>query len=430
MSGLLQQLYNLADLMIVGQLLGAQSVAAIGSTSSLVGFVLGFSQGITTGMGLIIARLFGARAFKDVKRQFSISCLICGVIAMILMVLSLVYVKQVLLLLGTPLAIFNDARDYILMIFAGIPISMAFNLCANMLRAVGNSRTPLVFLAIAVVINIVLNFVFILAFGMGTMGSALATVISQFAAAVLCGIHMLKNEMMFRFKMPTKLKFKELAAQLTVGIPMGMQFSIIAIGALLVQRALNGLGTTAIASSSVAAKVDQVAMLPLSALGAALGTYIAQNYGSLQYKRILIGIKQTSWISLGIGLFLAVTIIGFSDLLTYLFVPRPSAGLLQLNRLYFRVVTPWYLLLSVLFILRFTLQGLNYNLLPMIAGVVELIMRMIAALLFVNYWGYLGICLAEPLAWGGGLCTLLLWFPTAIRQIKRLVRIEEPGSAG
>lgn len=414
--------------MIVGQLLGQQAVAAIGSTGSLVGFVLGFSQGITTGMGLIIARLFGSRDLKAVQRQFSISCLICAVIAFVLTLLSMVFVGNMLVALGTPSSIYSNARNYILVIFAGIPISMAFNLFANMLRSIGNSRTPLIFLTIAVIVNIILNFIFILAFGLGTSGSALATVISQLVAAVSCGIYMMRNDVVFHFKKPIKLKLTEVGKQLAVGIPMGLQFSIIAVGALLVQRALNSLGTNAIASSSVASKVDQVAMLPMSALGAALGTYIAQNYGSLQYKRILVGIKQTSWISLGIGAFLAISIITFSDMLTYLFISAPSKSLLELNSLYFRVVTPWYILLSVLFILRFTLQGLNYNLLPMIAGVVELIMRMIAALIFVNYWGYFGICLAEPLAWGGGLCTMLFWFPSVIRQIKHLVKVESPGS--
>nr|WP_268871894.1 MATE family efflux transporter [Liquorilactobacillus capillatus] len=425
LSGLLQQLYNFSDIMIVGQLMGANAVAAIGSTASLVGFILGFAQGMTAGMGLLLANSFGAHNPQQVNRRFSLSAVIALFVAFILMLVGVLLAGEILVLLGTPTTILTAAQTYIQIIFAGIPISMAFNFLSNMLRSIGNSRTPLLFLGISSIANIIFNFIFILVFHWGIAGSALATVAAQFISVALCFWYIYRNVPLLYWHKPLNIKFKEINIQLASGIPMGLQFSIIAIGAILVQRSLNQLGTDAIAAFSVASKIDQVSMLPMSALGTALGTYVAQNAGGQKYQRVLAGIKQTFVLSVLMSIVITLMILLSSRQLTYLFISNPKEMLLSLTQTYFRLVTPWYLLLSGLFILRFTLQGLNYNFLPMLAGVIELLMRALAAIFLVSIWGFVGIALSAPLAWLGGSITLLYRFWKAIRRVQQSIALQE-----
>ncbi|KRM95344.1 Na+-driven multidrug efflux pump [Liquorilactobacillus aquaticus DSM 21051] len=427
LSGLLQQLYNFSDIMIVGQLMGKNAVAAIGSTTSLVSFILGFAQGATAGMGLLVANSFGSRNPQQVNRRFGVSALLAMIISLTLMLVGVLLADEILELLGTPANIIVPAQTYISIIFAGIPISMTFNFLSNMMRAIGNSRTPLIFLGISSLVNIVFNFIFILFFHWGIAGSALATVFAQFVSAILCVYHIYRHVPLLYWHKPLHLTFKEIKVQLASGIPMGLQFSIIAIGAILVQRSLNQLGTEAIAAFSVASKIDQISMLPMSALGTALGTYVAQNAGGQKYQRVLLGVKQTFKLSVLISVIITIVILLTSSQLTYLFISTPGQELLNLTRLYFRLVTPWYVLLSGLFILRFTLQGLNYNLLPMVAGLIELLMRALAAILLVGIWGYVGICLSAPLAWLGGIMTLIYRFWKAIRQVDQMAQLQKRG---
>lgn len=428
LSGLLQQLYNFSDIMIVGQLMGKNAVAAIGSTTSLVGFIIGFAQGTTAGMGLLVANSFGSQNPQQVSRRFGVSAILALLIAFILMISGIILADDILKLLGTPSLILVQAQTYISIIFAGIPISMTFNFLSNMLRSIGNSRTPLIFLGISSIANILFNFVFILVFHWGIAGSALATVCAQLISAILCIYHIYRHVPLLYWHKPQHLAFKEIKIQLASGIPMGLQFSIIAIGAILVQRSLNQLGTEAIAAFSVASKIDQLSMLPMSALGTALGTYVAQNAGGQKYQRVLLGIKQTFIVSVMTSIIITLLILLSSSQLTYLFISNPGKELLNLTQTYFALVTPWYVLLSGLFILRFTLQGLNYNLLPMIAGLIELLMRALAAIILVSIWGYVGICLSAPLAWLGGILTLAYRFWRAIRQVRKMSQLQQRGA--
>nr|WP_268871950.1 MATE family efflux transporter [Liquorilactobacillus uvarum] len=427
LSGLLQQLYNFSDIMIVGQLMGKNAVAAIGSTTSLVSFILGFAQGATAGMGLLVATSFGSRNPQQVNRRFGVSAVLISIIAITLTFLGVLLADEILKLLGTPTNIIVPAQTYIRIIFAGIPISLTFNFLSNMLRSIGNSRTPLIFLGISSLINIIFNFVFILFFHWGIAGSALATVFAQFVSAALCVYHIYRHVPLLYWHKPLHLTFKEIKIQLSAGIPMGLQFSIIAIGSILVQRSLNQLGTEVIAAFSVASKIDQISMLPMSALGTALGTYVAQNAGGQKYQRVLLGIKQTFKLSILISVIITLLILLSNGRLTYLFISNPGEKLLNLIRLYFILVTPWYILLSGLFILRFTLQGLNYNLLPMVAGLIELLMRTLAAVILVGILGYIGICLSAPLAWLGGISTLIYRFWKAIRQVEQMAQLKKRG---
>ncbi|WP_452233273.1 MATE family efflux transporter [Loigolactobacillus binensis] len=420
-----QQFYNIADTLIVGQTLGVKALAAVGATGGLSFLIIGFAQGMTTGLSLLTAQRFGAQDFRGVRRSFGVSIVISLVVALVLTVISVTFTRPFLVLMATPNTILPQAVAFIRIIFAGICASMLFNLFSNMLRALGDSRTPLIFLVIASVINIILDFVLIIGFHLGVAGAGYATVTAQIIAGLLCLVYIYRHipylQVQWRdFKWDKKIYWQHLR----MGLPLGFQSSVIAIGAIILQVALNDLGTNAVAASTAASKIDQIATLPMMSLGITLGTYAAQNYGAQAYGRIIKGVRQSLFLSVGFSLVLSVAIILSGRWLVTLFIGHDSA-VLDLAQTYFLVMASGYVFLDILFVMRYTLQGLGYSLIAIIAGFAELLMRALAVFVLVKPFGYAGAAASEPLAWIGSCIVLVITYLRAIRHLRQAEQLRQ-----
>ena len=424
-----QQFYHMADMIIVGQVLGKNALAAVGATGSLIFLILGFAQGLTAGLSIIVAQRFGAQDYRGVKKSFATGIVLSGVVTVILTLFSWFFMRPILVLMQTPAAIIEDSYTFISIIMWGIVASMGFNLLSNVIRAVGDSRTPLVFLIIATIVNIALDVVLIVYFRVGVAGAGIATVSAQAVAGILC-LNYIKRRMpnLQLSRKDFRGIWTEVPAHLKVALPMAFQASIIAIGVIILQSAINGLGTDAVAAQATAGKIDQFATLPMASFGVTMATYTAQNYGARQYQRILTGVRQSLALSVGFSLIGGLTMIVFGQSLVGLFVNQGETEVLRLAQIYFNINGSMYWILAILFIVRYTLQGLGQSMVPTIAGIIELLMRCFAALVLMKSFGFVGAAVAIPLAWVGATIVLLYSYFKAVKRLKHLASAEETTS--
>lgn len=417
-GNLFQQLYSMADTLIVGRTIGVNALASVGCTGSLSFLIIGFAQGLTSGLSIITAQRFGAGDAQGVRKSAAVSALVSAVIAVILTLASTLFARPLLQMMRTPPEIIEDAYRYIVIIFWGIAASILFNLLSNIIRALGDSRTPLVFLIIACVINIVLDFVLILAFKMGVAGAAVATVVAQLVSGALCVVYIVRKLPILHMRREDFHPAREdLMEHLRVGLPMGFQSSIIAIGALILQSALNGLGATAVGAYTAAQKIDQIATQPMMSFGVTMSTYAAQNYGANDIARIRRGVRQCIMMSVGFSVFMSVVNITLGHFLVGLFVGDADPMVTELAQTYLTVNGAAYFVLALLFIFRYTLQGLGKSFIPTFAGIMELCMRTAAALLLSVVWGFAGVCMANPAAWLGACVPLGVSYFRTIRRL-------------
>lgn len=263
-GNIFQQFYNMVDMIIVGQTIGKEALAAVGATGSITFLIIGFAQGLTAGLSIITAQRFGAQDFRGVKKSFAVAIIISFTVTAILTVLSLVFLRPLLLLMQTPPDIIQQAQEFISVILGGMFASMAFNLLSNMIRALGDSRTPLFLLIFAVIINVILDLVFIINFHMGIAGAGYATVIAQISASLMCVIYIKRKIPLLQVsKSDFKIDKDTIFTHLNAGLPMAFQSSIIAIGAVVLQSALNSLGTDVVAAQAAAGRIDQFATQPM-----------------------------------------------------------------------------------------------------------------------------------------------------------------------
>jgi putative MATE family efflux protein len=418
-----QQFYNMADAFIVGRTIGVEALAAVGSTGSLNFLILGFMMGFSSGAAIISSHRFGAGDEEGIRRSFVATIIISIGVTGALMAISIATARPLLTLLRTPAEILDDACLYIIIIYWGIPAALLFNLLSNTMRALGDSRTPLVFLVIACVINIILDLVFILIFHTGVEGAALATVIAQLISGLLCIPVIARKLPVLRLsRADWRISGKEIAEHLRLALPVGFQMSIIAIGTVAVSYALNKLGTTAVAAFTAAVKIDQTATLVLSSFGAAMTTYTAQNYGARKIDRIHKGIIQCSFMSCVYSVFMGLVFLFFGRFFSAFFLGRESSEALSMSHAYLIINGAGYLFIAMLFILRQALQGLGDSITPTIAGIMELIMRTFAAIILGNIAGYNGICFASPLAWIGALIPVSVAIILTMKRLKRAER--------
>ncbi|SEM41990.1 putative efflux protein, MATE family [Ligilactobacillus sp. WC1T17] len=420
-GNLFQQLYSLSDTIIVGQTLGVNALAAVGSTGGIQFLIIGFAQGLTAGLSILTAQYFGAKDYHKVRLSFAVSIVITLVVTLLLTAFSLKFVGNILDLMQTPKAIEADAKTFISIIFGGLCISMAYNLMANIIRALGDSKTPLYFLIIATIVNVILELLFIVVFKWGIAGAGFATILAQSLSVVLCIIYIVKKLPLLQVKLADfkQITKKAVGSHLYVGLPMAFQASIIAVGSVLLQSALNSLGTVAVASSTAGSKIDQLASLPLMSFGVAMATFTAQNYGARKYERILLGVKQILMVSMAFALIAAILIITCGRQLVTLFIGHQSLAVLNLSQTYFRITCSGYWILGILFIIRYTLQGLGQSIVPTLAGVAELVMRSTAALILAKMFGYAGACFANPMAWAGSCFVLIPSYVKAHKMLKQ-----------
>jgi len=423
-GNLFQQFYSMADTMIVGRTIGVDALAAVGATGSISFLILGFSQGLTSGFAVITAQRFGAGDADGVRKSVTSSILLSVVITVALTAISVPLARPILEWMQTPDDIIDDAYAYIVVIYAGIGASVMFNLLSNIIRALGDSRTPL-FLAAACVLNIGLDFLLILWCSMGVSGAAVATVISQLVSGGLCIVYIFKRFPILRLQRSDwRVEGKLLWDDVRVGLPMGFQMCIIAIGAMILQISLNRLGSVAIAGFIAAQKIDQLASQPMMSFGITMATYAAQNYGAGNMRRIRTGVRRCILLSVGFSVVCGAILIAAAKPLAGLFVGPGQPDVLDHAQTYLLLNASLYFLLALLFIFRYTLQGLGKSLFPTIAGVAELFMRTFAAVLLANIWGFAGVCLANPIAWLGAVIPLSSAYIVTIRRLIRKADME------
>lgn len=419
-GNLLQQLYNMVDAIIVGKCIDLNALAAVGATGSVCFLVIGFATGICSGFCILVSQEYGANDYDKMRKYVANSCWLCIIIAAVLTVLTLSLTRPLLELMKTPDDIIQQADEYLFMIFAGLAVTIFYNLLASILRALGDSRSPLIFLGIASVINIILDYVFIKFCNMGVSGAGLATVIAQGISTVLCFIYMRKKFDILAFdKGELAFDIKDSGKLMSIGLPMALQYSITAIGSITLQTAINNLGTVYVAAVTAAQKIQMIVQGPMECLGTAMATYCGQNRGARKYERITRGLRQSMIVSVIYCIFACVVLIAFGKYISLLFIDKNDTEVISYAMYYIKINSIAFPLLGVLFIIRNSLQGLGYSLLPMMAGFTELIARVGVVVLLVGTYGYTGVCIASPVAW---LMADILLFIVAFCKFPELKR--------
>lgn len=399
-GNLLQQLYNMVDAIIVGKCIDLNALAAVGATGSICFLVIGFAIGVCSGFCILVSQEYGADDYSKMRKYIINSCYMCLIIGALLTVVTLLLTRPLLELMKTPNDIIQQADEYLFMIFAGISVTIFYNLLASVLRALGDSRSPLIFLGIASVINIILDYVFIRFCNMGVSGAGLATVIAQGISTFLCFVYIRKKFDILKFsKEEFAFNTKDCIKLLSIGIPMALQYSITAIGTVILQTAINNLGTVYVAAVTAAQKIQMIAQGPMECLGTAMATYCGQNKGARKYDRIIKGLKDSMAVSIIYCILSCVVLVVFGRYISMLFIDKNDTQVIDYAMYYIKINSVMFPLLGILFIIRNSLQGLGYSLLPMMAGFTELIARVGVVVLFVERYGYTGVCFASPLAW-------------------------------
>lgn len=400
LGNLFQNFYNIVDAMIVGQFLGVDALAAIGLTGSFVYFVVGWIMGLTSGFGVLISQAYGAKDEYQIKHYVAISIYI-SVIAAVVMVVGLQSMNAwVLNLMNTPENIFGQTYGYLTIIFIGVPFTILYNLLASIARAMGDGRTPLYFLILSSILNIVLDFLFVAILPFGVAGAASATIISQAVSGVLCFIYVYKKYPEIHFtRKEGKWSWETVGKMFGLGVPMALQFSITAIGLMIVQSSLNTLGETYIASHAASTKVQSVLIQFFVALGAACATFIGQNYGAKEFARVKQGVRESLYIAVVMCVVIMPVAYFICPNLVLLFVEDPTGEMVAISKQMFHICLGFYPFLVLIFIYRNVIQGLGNGVVTMIGGILELIMRAGVILFLFEPLQYVGICLSDPIAW-------------------------------
>ena len=391
MGMLFQQLYSMVDTMIVGKVLGVQPLAGVGATGSLNFMIIWFCLGICNGFSIPIAQAFGASKEVELRRYVANSTWLCVFFSIVITFFVCIFTRNMLVLLKTPEDIFEYAYIYILIIFLGIPCTFL---------ALGDSKTPLMFLILSSVMNIALDFILMIPIPLGVAGAAIATVISQGVSGGICLIYMKKKFPILKASRDEwRMRGNYMKRLCAIGVPMGLQYSITAIGSLVITAAVNVLGATAVAGVTAAQKINNLITCPLESLGQTMAPYTGQNIGAGKKERVSDGVKKASicgfvWSAICIPIVLL-----FGKPMTLLFLSEPNAEVVNYSFLFLLVSTLGYCLLTLVGTVRFSIQGMGYSGFAMTAGVLEMAARTIAGVVLAPLMGYMGICLSNVLAW-------------------------------
>ena len=424
LGNLLQQTYSLMDAAIVGKYLGINALASVGASTSVVFLILGFCTGCCSGFSIPVAQKFGARDYVTMRRFISVSLKISGVMSVVLAIITSLLCAFILRTMQTPENIFDGAYIYLLITFIGIPCTFYYNLLSGIIRALGDSKTPFWFLLLSAVLNIILDLFCIIVLGWGVAGAAIATVFSQGVSSVLCYIYMNRKYEILKTT-PSERRFRsDIARQLLgIGVPMGLQFSITAIGSIMLQSSNNALGTACVAAFTAAMRVKMFFMCALDSLGLAMATYSGQNYGAGKPVRIWQGIKSSYVMMLVYVAAINIVIWCFAEKFALLFIDPSETEVIKDTALFLHINLSFFPLLGSLIILRYTIQGAGYTKLAMFSGVSEMVARIMVSLVVVPLFGYLGVCYGDPTAW---LFANLFLTPAFIYVYRRLKLIARP----
>lgn len=413
-----QQLYNMVDMVIVGRTINTRALAAIGATGAIAFLVVGVSFGLTSGFAVITAQRFGAGDEDGIRRSAATAVLLSLAVSLIMTVASVTTVYPLFRLMRTPGDIIDDSYRYIVVIYGGTIATVFFNLFSALLRALGDSLTPLLFLILACVVNIVLDYVLIVNFGMGVAGAGWATVAAQAFSVLLCLVYSLKRFPVLRLRRRDwRLSWDFARRQLAIGLSMGAQMAIIAVSVIFLQVAINRMGTDTVKAFSAAMKIDQLATQPMFSLGVAMATFAAQNYGAGKMRRIRDGARKGTMISIAMGAFGCLVMVTAGRWLLALFgIGVNEPDVVREARQYLNITSMFYFLLGLLFVFRNILQGMGKNTMPLASAAAEIVVRIFATFAFAHWWGVVGICLVNPLTWVGGLSMLLIGYCLAMRD--------------
>lgn len=399
-SNLFQQLYNTVDIMIVGNFLGDTSLAAIGASSAVYELLVGFALGIGNGLSMVAARSYGANDKNLLKKSVAGSIVIGVFITISIMVISKLYLMPLLKLLNTPANIIEESYSYISIITLFVGVMFAYNLCAGLLRAIGNSFMPLVFLVISSLLNIGLDIVFITKFNMGIKGAAVATIISQGVSVILCIIYIyFKSKILIpkraHFSVGKEL-YKELWGQ---GLSMGLMMGIVSTGTVILQTAINELGYLTIAGHTAARKLNSFCTMPVVAIAQAVSTFVSQNKGANQGYRIRKSVFYSNLIAISWGVISSVILFFISPMMVKVLSGSSEVLVIENGARYLRINAPFYGVLGILLNLRYSLQGLGQKITPLLSSIIEFVGKILFVILIIPKTGYLGVILCEPIIW-------------------------------
>ena len=420
LGNMLQQTYSLVDAAIVGRTLGINALAGVGASTSVVFLILGFCNGCCGGFGIPIAQKFGARDYATMRQYVHTSLKLAGGISVVLAVITALLCRFILKTMQTPDVIFDGAYAYLLVTFVGIPCTFYYNLLSSIIRALGDSKTPFWFLLFSTILNIVLDLFCILTLGWGVAGAGIATVVSQGVSAVLCYVFMMRKFAILKSTASERAFNKRAASTLlTVGVPMGLQFSITAIGSIMLQSANNALGTACVAAFTAAMRIKMFFMTPLESLGIAMATYGGQNYGAGKPVRVWQGVKASMLMVLLYSGFCAAVLWTCSEQIVLLFVDRSETEILVLTTQFIHVSVTFFSILGLLCVLRYTIQGVGYTSFAMFSGVAEMIARIGVSLWAVPVWGFWAVCFGDSTAWVAADAFLVPAFVYVYRRLKK-----------
>lgn len=397
---LFQQFYSMVDTIIVGKYLGVSALASVGSTGSINFMIIGFCMGVCNGFSIPVAQKFGAGNFKKLRKYVFNSGFLAIVFSVVMTLIVCVFCRQILIAMRTPEDIIQGAYSYIYVIFLGIPATYLYNLLSGIIRSLGDSKTPLFFLIISSIINIILDLFLIIYMHMGVAGAAWATVIAQAVSGILCLIYMRKKYSVLKFE-SDELKIDGYCIRRLcyMGVPMGLQYSITAIGSVILQAAVNGLGSIIVAAVTAAGKISMFLCCPFDALGSTMATYTGQNIGADKLERISEGIKKSMIIGSVYSIVALMISVFFGKSLALLFVNENEIEILAKVSENLIIVAAFYIPLCIVNVVRFTIQGMGYSTFAILAGVCEMIARALCGFILVPIFGYVAVCLASPVAW-------------------------------
>lgn len=399
-SNIFQQLYNTVDTMVVGNYLGDVSLAAIGACTSIYDLLVGFALGIGNGLAIVTARSFGSQDKELLKKSVASSLVIGVMVSLALTIIGMTFLYPLLEILNTPLDIIQEAYSYISVIVLFIFVMFAYNLCAGLMKAIGNSVMPLVFLIVSSLLNVVLDILFITQFHMGIQGAAVATVVSQGVSVVLCIIYIFKKTQIL---LPSKKHFqideelyKELLGQ---GFSMGFMSSIVSAGSVILQYGINNLGYLIIAGHTAARKLYMFFNMPFTAMALGISTFVSQNRGANQRERIQKAMKYAYIYDVIMATIVTIIILIFGSSLVKLISGSSESIVLDNGTLYLMIVGPFYAILGILMQTRYALQGLGQKLLPLVSSVIEFIGKIIFVFVFIPQFEYMAVIFCEPVIW-------------------------------
>lgn len=417
LGNLFQLFYTLADSVIVGKTLGANALTAVGSTSIIIYFVFCFINGFTGGFGICLGQRCGAKDVTGMRKSVAASTLLSLGFTVVLTLILCLFAREFLVLMKIPADIAEDAYAYMFVVLLGTGATIFYNMVSNMLRALGDSKTPLYFLVFSSVLNIILDILFIVPLSMGVAGAAWATILSQFISALLSLLVGLKKFPVLHLQPADFQNLKgTIRLHLSTGFPMGFQMSVMCIGQLAMQTVVNSMGTSAVAGYTAASKADQLSVLVNNAMMTAISNYVAQNFGAGKKDRIRLGVRACLVQTETFNLIMCIGILLLRHPIVRLFLSNPTEEIYYYSDAYLTIVAPFYFILGLLAVYRTSIQSMQNGKAPFAACIIELIMRIAATIGLSGLLGYFCVCIASPLAWIGA-CALLI--PCYYRMMKK-----------